>query len=424
MAVRKVPVESLELGMYVSELDRPWIESPFMFQGFTIESESDLAAIREACKFVYVDDEQHDDDEDKTIALRMTSGRKTEAEPGDPTAPPGLAKTEVEKVQSNLKEASEVRDRARRYVVEMLRDVRLGDSVRPEKAREVVNDLVERIYEDANTLLWLTNLKKQSEYTANHCLNVCILALAFGAHLGFSRQHLHTLGLGALMHDIGKMKTPPEILNKPARLTPDEFDVIKNHPVDGFEILRATNEVSQPVLEIVRGHHERVSGRGYPDGLRGEQISTAVLVVAICDVYDAITSDRCYHHGIPPHEGLSAMYQLAPTEFGRELMQEFIKCIGIYPVGSLVELENGALGIVVSNDPRHRLRPVVMLVRDAYGQLYSPRRYVSLSSLADAPESRKWMVRRVVDPKHFGLDLQKILASEMVAGRDTAVYHI
>lgn len=423
MALRKVEVDRLKPGMYVAELDRPWTETPFLFQGFTIESPDDIAQLREHCDYVMVDDEKssarEDDDEDKTIVLSVRN-RDQAQKPAAKTTPQPPAR----EFRVRLARAAQTRNRAKTFINRALSDIRLGQSLKTEKAKEIVEELIERIYDDADALLWLTQLKKQHEYTANHCVNVSILTLAFGAHLGYPKEFLRSIGLGALLHDLGKMKTPPEILNKPGRLTPEEFEVMKRHPVDGYELVKESGHVPQETLDVIRSHHERLSGRGYPDSLKGEDISTAVLMVAICDVYDAITSDRVYQHGIPAHEGLSAMYQLAPNDFGRELMQEFIKCVGIYPVGSLVELESGALGIVVSNDPKNRLRPVVMLIRDQGGDFYSPRRYVSLAALSEKSEDAwMWVVKRVVDPKSFGIDMQSILAAEIMEG-GTATYHI
>jgi len=303
-------------------------------------------------------------------------------------------------------------------------DVRLGTSVNTQEAKQVVSSLVDVVTEHADTLLWMTQLKQAHEYTLQHSVNVCILSLAFSHHLGYAKEQMQVIGLGALLHDIGKTKTPKEVLDKPGKLTPEEFDIIRRHPVDGWDMVKDNRDIPHASLEIIKYHHERISGRGYPDGLGGKDLSTHVLMAAICDVYDAITSERVYHHGIPAHEGLSAMYQLAPSEFGKELMQEFIRCIGIYPVGSLVELSTGALGIVMVNDPKNRLRPVVMLVRDPKGQYYMPRRYVSLAAQGDNGPGTKWNVLRIVDPKNYGINLQAILMSEVFEGGGTAVYHL
>lgn len=418
MDKRKVAVADLEVGMYVAELDRSWAESPFLFQGFFIESEDDLAKLRATCAFVHIDMERDVDEEtgDRTIRLSMN------AHPG---VNPARGRAEWQRVASEERRVSFQREfqrvyatraRTRQYVDTLLSDVRLGKAFDTETAKAIVIELVDTITEDADAAMWLTQLKQAHEYTAQHCINVSVLSIAFGAHLGYSKEQLRLIGLGALLHDVGKMQTPVEILDKPGRLTAEEFEIMKRHPVDGYEIMKATNQVPAQALQIIRFHHERISGRGYPDGLRGEQISTAVLVTAICDVYDAITSDRVYHHGIGADQGLNAMYQMAPSDFGKELVQEFIKCIGIYPVGSLVELGTGAIGVVMTKDPHNKLRPVVMLVRDAEGKEYRPRRFVSLSAQASLDRNSDWSVKRIVDAKHVGIDMHRIASDELLEG--------
>jgi putative nucleotidyltransferase with HDIG domain len=425
MSARKqVEVGALELGMYVAELDRPWIESPFLFQGFVIENEDDLRQLREICSWVVVDEEMTvSAQRDKTIALsmKMKDGGRS-AKPTTIVWAGAASEARRAELQSQLKQSFEVRKNTKDYVAKVFEDVRLGTSINAPEAKEVVNTLVDVVTEHADTLMWMTQLKQAHEYTLQHSVNVCILSLAFSHHLGYAKEQMQTIGLGALLHDIGKTKTPPEVLDKPGKLTPAEFEIIRRHPVDGWNMIKDNRDVPHASLEIIKYHHERISGRGYPEGLSGRDLSTHVLMVAICDVYDAITSDRVYHHGIPAHEGLSAMYQLAPNEFGKELMQEFIRCIGIYPVGSLVELSTGALGIVMVNDPANRLRPVVMLVRDPKGQLYMPRRYVALAAQGDI--DHKWNVLRIVDPKNYGINLQAILMSEVFEGGGTQVYHL
>jgi len=168
-----------------------------------------------------------------------------------------------------------------------------------------------------------------------------VLSLTLGRSLGLSKDELNELGLGALLHDIGKMKTPLEVLNKPGKLTPDEFEIMKTHPLDGFDLLRRDENISSEVLTIVKSHHERLSGDGYPDKLSENNISYYTKIVSITDVYDAVTSDRVYHDGMTPHEALKKLYEWMPGNFDFELMKTFIRTIGIYPVGSVVELKPG-----------------------------------------------------------------------------------
>ncbi|MDX1454783.1 MAG: HD-GYP domain-containing protein [Gammaproteobacteria bacterium] len=420
---RKVEVSELDIGHYVAELDRPWVDSPFLFQGFKIESGEELDQIRELCKFVIVDEAKSDDGEDdKTIRLSVNAR---------PDANPKQSRGEWQAIASQERKVSFEREfqkvyvtrkKTRQYVDKLLGDVRLGNAIDTDTAKAVVTEMVELISEDADAALWLTQLKNAHDYTAQHCINVCVLSIAFSSHLGFPREQIKLIGLGALLHDVGKMRTPKEVLDKPGKLTPEEFEIMKRHPVDGYEIMKETNAIPPQALQIIRYHHERISGKGYPDGLEGSQISTAVLVTAICDVYDAITSDRVYHHGIPADHGLNAMYQMAPSDFGRELVQEFIKCVGIYPVGSTVELANGAIGVVMTNDPRNKLRPVVMLVKDKSGDFYKPRRYVSLSAQAAMDAKTDWSVRRIVDPKSHDISMHRIANEEFIDGGSEVIH--
>lgn len=421
---RKVEVDDLQLGMYVAELDRPWVDSPFLFQGFRIESEEELSQLKEVCEHVIVDEAKSVDEDDKDQTIRLSVNARPGANPKQSSAEWQKVASQERRVtfQREFQKVYATRKKTREYVDRLLNDARLGNAVDTETAKAVVNELVDTISEDADAALWLTQLKNAHDYTAQHCINVCVLSIAFGSHLGFAKDQLKLIGLGSLLHDVGKMRTPTEILDKPGKLTPEEFEIMKRHPVDGYEIMKATNALPAQVLQIIRFHHERVSGRGYPDGLEGNQISTAILVTAICDVYDAITSDRVYHHGIPADQGLNAMYQMAPSDFGRELVQEFIKCVGIYPVGSLVELATGAIGVVMTNDQRNRLRPVVMLLRDKEGKEYRPRRFVSLSAQASLERSNDWSVRRIVDPKQYGISMHHLAAEELLEGGSEVIH--
>ncbi len=422
MAKKKVDVADLEYGMYIAELDRPWVGSPFLFQGFLLEEEEDLNKLQDLCKFVMVDEERSQND-DRTIRRSLHV---------QPTAKPRMTRGEWSKVadeerkvsfEKELERAVELRTRTRSYIDTLFTDARMGNALDTETAKAVVNELVETISEDASTALWLTNLKNAHEYTAQHCINVSVLSILLSNHLGFTKDQTKLIGLGSLLHDVGKMHTPTEILDKPGPLTPQEWEIMKRHPMDEYKMMKETGEVPEPSLQIIRYHHERISGNGYPDGLKGDQVSTAILISAIADVYDALTSDRVYHAGIPANKALNAMYRLAPTDFGKNLVEEFIKCIGIYPVGSVVELASGDVGIVMTADPGNKLRPVVMLVRDAQGGAVQPARFVSLAYLEHADKTRDWSVKRVVDPKAVGISLKEIAQNELIQGGSES-FHI
>lgn len=412
---RKVSVGDLELGMYVARLDRPWEDTPYLIQGLLIKTAEDIEQLQELCKFVFIDDERSKDD-DRTIRRSVNV---------QPSAQSRITRSEWHTIsvaeqklsfEEEVQKAAVLRKNTRATIDKMFQEMRMGFAVDTDSAKEVVHELVESVAADADAALWLTNLKNVHDYTAQHCMNVSVLAVVLGKHLGFTKDQLKLIGLGALLHDIGKMGTPAEILDKPGKLTPEEFEVIKRHPVDGHDAMLATGKVPDQALQMIKYHHERLSGRGYPDGLRGDQISTAVLIVAIADVYDAITSDRVYHKGIPAYEALQTLYKIAPSEFGKPLVEEFIRCMGIYPIGSVVELTTGDIGVVMTSDPRSRLRPVVLLVRASDGTEYSPRRYVSLAAMAESKTGRDWSVRRILNPTAIGLSIQQVANEEIFGG--------
>lgn len=417
----KVDVLSLRKGMFVAELDRDWRETPFLLQGFLIQNTTQLAQLRESCQYVYVDPTK------STISVGLPK------QPAVVTAPAVATPRRVVRIRrgplpdlhgqadpaafrQELTRATRIQARTHAYLRHAFEDVRLGSSVNTEEARAVVTDLVDTISINVNASLWLTNLKNKDEYTSIHSMNVCILAIAFGRHLGLGNEELKTLGLGALLHDIGKIKTPPEVLNKPGKLTPEEFEIMKRHPVDGHDLVISSGDRLPPMaLNIIRHHHERLAGNGYPDRWSDERIPLPVLITSVVDVYDAVTSDRCYHDGMPAHRGLQLLYDIAPDSFGRELIEEFIRCVGIYPIGSLVELTTGEVGIVLSADTRHRLKPLIRLLRAPDGAAYDARerRLVNLSDLADTEAHwRQWGVKKVLDPAAYGIDIKALVAED------------
>lgn len=409
----KVNVEDLELGMYVAELDRPWLESPFLFQGFIIETEDELAQLRACCKFVFVEDTQSRGSEKLT---RLAAAGGASRPPRTVITSGGPADTVSEKFQKDIKQTVQAHKKGRTTVIKILDDARLGHSVDSEEARSVVKDLVGAITTNPNTTLWLTNLKQRHEHTANHCLNTAILAIAFARHLGLPKEEIEAIGIGALLHDVGIARTPKHILEKPARLTPEEYAIVKRHPADGYGVMRLTKTVPDIALDIIKHHHERIDGSGYPDGLKGEQVPKHVLIAAIADVYDSMTSDRIYRESLPPQQALTEMHAEADTTFGKEMMQEFIKCVGIYPIGSLVKLNTGALAIVLSSNPEARLKPLVMIVRDPQGKTLMPRPIVNLATVAAQKGGAAWTIEGVVNPKEHGIDVSAIAAEHFFGG--------
>lgn len=415
----KIFSEDLKLGMHISELDHPWIESPFLFQGFCLANDEEIQQVQATCKYVYVDTEKTPFEvraklETITASKQKPVKKKRKPTKIDFTDTVTLKKSKFDKstFTKNLIDARKSRDKTRSYIDIMLAEAKMGKVVDTKKAKLLVAELASNIVENLDASMWLTQLKKRDEYTAIHSLNVCVLSLTFGRALGLKIDELNELGLGALLHDIGKMQVPLEILNKPGKLSKEEFEVMKTHPQKGYELLLNDNNLSADVLAIVKSHHERLSGNGYPDRLPEQNISYYTKIVSITDVYDAITSDRVYHDGMTPHDAMQRLYEWMPNNFDQDLMQKFIRTLGIYPIGSVVELKTGHIGLVVKLNENHRLKPVVMLIMDRNKEFYPRRKLVNLASSIWEKRDGKPEISRILDAKEFNIDVQKIIHEE------------
>jgi len=411
----KVFSDELTIGMYISELDHPWVESSFLFQGFEIHDDDELNQVKSSCDYVYVDNEKSQPEAKLKLSTLTTSHLNVETKQKPKLTDTTSLKTaefDKDNFTQSLIKARTSRDKTRRYVDEMLSHARTGEIINTSTAKLLVAELANNIVENLDASMWLTHLKQRDEYTAIHSLNVCVLSLTFGRALGLPLEELNEIGLGALLHDIGKMRVPLKVLNKPGKLTKDEFEIMKSHPGMGYEIVRNDKNLSPKVLTIIRSHHERLNGKGYPDNLPEESISYYTKMVSITDVYDAITSDRVYHDGMTPHDALKSLYEWMPDNYDSELIQAFIRTIGIYPVGSVVELHSGHVGIVVKLNEQHRLKPVVMLVINREGEFYSVRKLINLASSVWDRKKNKPGIKRITDPKEYNIDIKKIIDQE------------
>ena len=403
---RKLNVSELAIGMYVAELDKPWEKSSFLFQGFQIENDEDLAKLREECQFVFVDETQSTPDSLKPGAVR-----------GGGAAAPATSTTITSRTppetgfKREIKEVVRTQEIARTNIKRVIDEVKLGKTLDTKETKNAVNQMVGAITVNPNSMLWLANLRLKHERTASHCLNTAILCIAFGKQIGLSEVDLNILGQGAMLHDIGKVRLPPSILDKPGTLNEEELLQVRKHPVDGEAVLKLTRQLPDKVLEIVRHHHERLDGKGYPDGLAGDQVPLGARIVGMVDTYDSLTSESPYHPAMTPADALRVLRTEGAAQFGLDLVQEFIRCLGIYPIGSLIECNNGALAVVVSSTPASRLKPVIMVVRDERGKDTKPRMILSLANM-DGALSARWGIKGNADPKKYNIDLPGIIAEE------------
>ena len=416
MSKYKVQVDDLEQGMFVSELDCSWSETDYLLEGLMIQSDDDVISLKRYCKHVFVDSERtHQSILPHLDTLSKKSETTTQESSSDNIHLAKAADKEQTDFQVEIKIARDIHTRTKGYIVTAMEDVRLGNSVDTEAAKELVSGMTESITRTPNAMMWLSQMKKRDEYTTIHCMNVCILALSFGRTLGLDKTELQLVGLGALLHDLGKMRISLDILNKPGRLTREEFAEMKKHPTIGYDLLKEQGGLPDAVLDIVLHHHERINGGGYPEGLMGENINRLAKIVSIVDVYDAITSDRCYHDGIAPYEALKDMYSWVNDNFDKELIEQFIKCLGIYPIGSMVQLNTGQVGIVVSASEKSRLRPIVLLLINSKGEHYKRSKLINLAHPKWAQGSQPLDIKEILDNSDCDIDVPAVIANESFA---------
>ena len=403
---RKVNVSDLVVGMYVAELDKPWENSAFLFQGLEIESDDDLAKLRSECQFVFIEETQS-----KPAALRPRVARPTAGPAVSTTITSRSSAPEPSGFKREMKELVQTQQLARSNINRVLDEARLGKTLDTNETKGAVTQMVSAVTANPNSMLWLANLRLKHERTASHCLNSAILCVAFGRHIGLSEAELNILGQGAMLHDIGKVRIPPTVLDKAGALSEAEVQLVRKHPIDGEAVLKLTRQLPDGVLEIVRHHHERFDGKGYPDGLAEDSIPLGARIVGMVDTYDSLTSETPYHVALTPADALGVLRTEGPDQFGKDLVQEFIRCLGIYPIGSLVQCNNSALAVVVSSTPTSRLKPVIMVVRDERGKDTRPRMLLSLSTM-DPSLLARWGIKGNVDPKAHDVDLGAIIAEE------------
>lgn len=438
--LKKIKIEDLKVGMLIVNLDRSWFKHPFLTSKKTITSEKQIQKLREyGIREVYIDPEKGREvllPQTLQEVLAPSAPAVGETEQGTKIGPGPAPQEELEspshlpdqrdsiayweKIVPNVEEkffsrqtaigitpedkvpfsgeieaARQVQRQAQVVVKDIMQDIRLGKNIESGPVKNVVHRMIDSIFNNRTALASLTRIKDYDEYTFVHSINVCILSLTMGRHLNFSREELEQIGIGALLHDAGKMKISPHILNKPGKLTEEEFHEIKKHPLYSLELLERAEGIPGVSRQVALQHHERYNGRGYPYGLKGNEIGRFGQIAAIIDVYDAITSDRAYKKAIPPHKAMRELYQGGKEDFNQLLVEFFIQCVGIYPVGTLVLLDSEEIGIVYAVNPEILLRPnVLVLYRDS--KTFYPKAF--LVDLTEKKPNSEWFKRTIVMP--------------------------
>jgi HD-GYP domain-containing protein (c-di-GMP phosphodiesterase class II) len=398
--------------MYVSALDRPWLETPFMFQGFRLASEEQLETLRQYCDFVDIDTELTREVPADEPGTRQITGstelpeneqdrKHLEFEVLRAQANP-MAQTQAYQDQADVDEEISIVGAAYENSIDLIHEV-FEDA---QKKRNIdtagvkisVGRLTESVIRNPDALMLFSQIRDKDDYTAQHSVRVCILALTLGRQLGMEPGTIKSLGIGALLHDIGKVRIPDDILKKSEALTKPERELVKLHVPYGLQILRSQAPGLPTVaLDFAGWHHERYDGSGYMSGAKGNEVSQFGHIGGITDHFDAVTSDRPWRKGTAHHTSLMDMYDQRGKAFHPELVEQFIRTMGVYPIGSVVQLNTGESGVVITRNRDRHLRPRVVIAAKADNKLYRAGRAVDLTS-GRSPDGRLYEIVRVLGP--------------------------
>lgn len=385
----KIPVGDLQIGMYVCELDRPWLETPFPLQGLEIKSDDDVAGLLKFCKFVYIDLLRT-----KTVDIEIF-------------APPliNFVKSPGQTFkEKDLRAAENAQRETKQLVNQFVQQIKLGNTPALELAKGAVSHCVSNIMHNTEAMMFLTKLNQKSNNAAEHAFNVCVLSIVLGRLLGFEPKELEIIGTCGLLHDLGEMKIPEDIRNKPSILSMEEMDIVKKHTEVGQEILLSSNNLFSGVIESALGHHENIDGTGYPRHLEGHQLSHYCKMVSVVDKYDAIITPKPYRPAADHLTAISIINKLAKSnKIEQRVSNALVGYLGIYPPGSIVRLSNNELAIVLEANLKQRLRPQILVVRDAGGEHTS--NFVDLAETATDAKGRPLRIVSIHKLGEFGIQI-------------------
>lgn len=402
--LKKIDIGHLRVGMHIHELCGSWMEHPFWRTRFVVTDPDDIRQIIESgIKEVWIDDE-------KGLDVSVASETREEVDAGVDEAlmhaavtgtPQQVAPQPRVSMTEEVKRAAKICANAKGAVVSMFQEVRMGKAISGAAAGELVDEISSSVMRNPGALISLARLKTADDYTYMHSVAVCALMVALARQLDFDEAQTKEAGLSGLLHDLGKALMPMEVLNKPGKLTDEEFRIIKSHPVEGHRLLVDGGTVGAVALDVCLHHHEKIDGSGYPHRLTGEHISVFAKMGAVCDVYDAITSNRPYKAGWDPAESIRKMTEWCNGHFDARIFQAFVKSIGIYPVGSLVRLTSGRLAVVIEQSEKSLLTPRVKAFFSTKSMVYVPPEVIDLArpgvaeKIVGREDAEKWGIKNL-----------------------------
>jgi putative nucleotidyltransferase with HDIG domain len=405
----EIPVTDLEIGMYVAKLDCPWEGTSFLYKGFFLYDIHIIQELQSQCKTVFVQVEKEITEEKKTVTLSTGKTRiRTVTQE---------KLTYVNKVPAyrELDKAAVTFQEAKQLISNIFNSLKLGRSFNMTEVKSVVTDIVGSILNNPSALQWLSLIKNKDEYTAEHCLRVCVLAISLGRELGLMEGELIDLGISGFLHDVGKTRVPDNVLNKPGRLTNEEYDLMKSHSIHGKDILLSMSGVPPIAVDVAYTHHERVDGQGYPRKLPDNKISQSAKIICIVDAFDAMTSVRVYKKAMSSIESLRIIFDEKNLHFDAELSEHFIKLIGIYPAGHIAELSSGEIGIIVKSTNENRLKPKILIIIDSQNRK-SKEAIIDLSTDPKDANGNLLRLKNIHPNGSFGIDLKPYLKKGLRLG--------
>ncbi|MDH3689510.1 MAG: HD-GYP domain-containing protein [Gammaproteobacteria bacterium] len=405
---KKISVIHLAHGMYVMELDRPWTETgfkpPFELQGFNVKNEQEVDAVKAISRYVYIDPTQGAD-----CAFGIEEAQDNSAwsdEDPENLLAADLPPPKYEDQATAEKErepAREVMRDAGRTFRSLLKRTRAGKSIDTEVVKKAVTKLVESVVRNPDAMMWLLKMKHRDRYSYTHSMTVCVLSLIVGRHLGIPQHELNRLGTAVMLQDVGRTALPEALVTKSGEYSEREFELSKMHVEASVKMLKEKTSAPEEIIEIVRSHHERFDGSGYPRGLEGHQISLLATIAGMVDSYAAMTSNRPYREAMTSFDALMVLYEVRNKQFAAAMVEHFIQCIGIFSIGSFVLLNTDEVAIVVARNRIKQLTPRIMIIIDPEGNRIKPET-VDLSTQqldGDAPIRQ---IMKVVDPEDYDLD--------------------
>ena len=372
---RRIDVADLQLGMFVCRLDRPWEETPFALQGVALTRLEDIETLQQLCREVWVDARRLVPP-DAPQALMRADAPRHRFSSRTHYADLAAVEDEAPRARAALENASQIVDG-------LFEDVTSGRELSVERVEQAVRPLVATVLRSADAFFLVEGLRRSDSYSYSHAVSCSALAAAFGRHMGFDEETIFSLAAGGLLMDVGKTRLPEQLLQYPGSLASNEVDVIRSHVGHGLALLAEAGIANLDVLDIVRTHHERHDGSGYPDGLSGHAIPISGRMLGIIDSYDAMSSPRPYRAPISRHQALQQIYAARNRLHQAEMIEQFQVCLGVYPTGSLVELSTGEVAIVMAQNQVRRLRPRVAILSEPNKQPLDDFRPVDLMQLGD-----------------------------------------